>query len=581
MLLAAILLLWRLDYAPLWNPDEGRYATSALEMAQPINGGAPDWVVPHLNTVARLNKPPLVYWLAAISFRIFGPSAGAGRLASALAAIAIMLITWRLARAMFGEQAGLFSALVWATAIFSCGMARVLNTDMLLSFTMTLILWGIWRVIETKPRSPLLSFSIIGLGMGLALLAKGPVGVALPLIIAFIYLFLARRWRVLWANWSWRGAAMAVLIAVIIGVPWYLAVAQRKPEFLAHFLFKENLARFSGGEEYHKKTSLFFYVPVVLLGLWPWSPLLLQALARLRLKKSALEMDGDEAMQHRARLFLWLWAAFIIGFFSLSGTKLITYILPAFPALAMLVGDALSGLSRRPAAPTGSTPADEARAGWWTATLLVTLALNLIVIVAMAVFLLNDKTLPRATALPFVIALSLVLIAGSLAFLWFWRGKDAWRLSCTQAATAAALYVIFLGLVGRAAPYEDISPMMQALRPHLHPGDRLIEYRAFQPTAIFYLARPITVINYPNSSGLDESELRSSMFFWLDPKHDKSVHNFLADTRRVYVLTRTRNLPLFPARKTFVLGRNNDYVLLSNRPAPPGFHYNFVAPRKQ
>ncbi|HVF10870.1 MAG TPA: glycosyltransferase family 39 protein [Abditibacteriaceae bacterium] len=587
---AAILLLWRLDYAPLWNPDEGRYATSALEMVQPINGATPDWVVPHLNTIARLNKPPLVYWTAAVAFRIFGPSAGAGRLASALAAIAIMLIIWRLAGSMFGAETGLLSALVWATSVFSFGMARVLNTDMLLSFTMTLILWGLWRIIEKelavggRQFAALSSYLITGIGMGLAMLAKGPVGVALPLLIAFLYLCLARRWGALRRNWSWPGAALAVLLAALISVPWYLAVAQRKPDFLVNFLWKENFGRFSGGEEFHDKTSPLFYLPVLLLGLWPWTPFLVQAVARLRSERSTAGGQAHSE-QGRARLFLWLWAGFIVVFFSMSGTKLITYVLPAFPALAMLVGEALSSLSKRqptlPAGgstPAGSTPpAEETHPGWWTATLAVSWALNLLLIVAVIVFLLADKILPHSTAMPFVIALGGILAVGSLALFWCWRRREAWPLTCTQAVTALALYFVLLGLAGRAAPYEDISPMMQALRPHLHPRDRVIEYKAFQPTAIFYLARPITVIDYPNTSGLDENELRSSPFYWTDAP---ALYNFLAGEERVFVLVRSQKAPAVFPTPVYPLAYNNDYTLLSNRPAPPGFHYDFRAPRK-
>ena len=104
LLLAALLLLYGLDYAPLWNPDEGRYASAALEMAQPFNGTAPDWIVPHLNTIPRINKPPLVYWLGAISYRILGVSEASTRLISALAAIVVMLTVWRLGHAMFSER---------------------------------------------------------------------------------------------------------------------------------------------------------------------------------------------------------------------------------------------------------------------------------------------------------------------------------------------------------------------------------------------------------------------------------------------------------------------------------------------
>ena len=134
LLVAALLLFGTLNYAPFWNPDEGRYAAASLEMTGGVQGGHADWVVPHLNTIPRLNKPPLVYWLAGGAFQIFGPSEWAGRLGAALASLAAMLIIWVLGRAMFDEKTGIAGALIWSTSMAPAAMGRTCNTDMLLSW---------------------------------------------------------------------------------------------------------------------------------------------------------------------------------------------------------------------------------------------------------------------------------------------------------------------------------------------------------------------------------------------------------------------------------------------------------------
>ncbi len=466
LLAGAFLLLWRLGYAPLWNPDEGRYAAASLEMAQPFDGRASDWVVPHLNTIPRLNKPPLVYWAAATSLRAFGASAWAARLVPALCAIGVMLLVWTMARRAFGERAGLISALVWATSLLPFGLARTLNTDMLLTAAMTLALFGIFSMQKEKGKGQKgeasafcpfpFSFCIAGLGMGAALLAKGPVGMALPLAIGFVHLGVTRRWR----GVSWRDALLACALAVAIAAPWYLAVAAREPQFLKNFLLGENLNRFSGKTDFHDATPFWFYAPIVLLGLTPWTALLPLSFARLRLaaesvparwlrrvlwllaalsllmflprfnREPALILfetqrfylrifntllplilflpllirlrlrddylsgeghpahEGDAAGKRDALCFLWLWALFLIRLFSLSSTKLGSYVLPAFPALAMLLGEAIDGLFARVgnAVPAASAVSSRTAASGVTArfALAATLFLNLALAVGAA-----------------------------------------------------------------------------------------------------------------------------------------------------------------------------------------------------
>lgn len=616
LLFCAALLLWNLNYASFGNPDEGRYASASLEMAHPFDGAASDWIVPHLNTIPRLNKPPLIYWLTAGSFRVFGVGEWAGRLVPALSAVAVLLMVWAMGRAMFGRRAGILGALVWASALFPFVLARVLNTDMLLCACMTLAWWGIWRTLEGEPEAnkratrddlfdkapheyswagPLLA----GTGLGLALLAKGPVGIALPLLVTFVYLCVARRrHRVLWLR-----VLGALILAVGIAAPWYLAAASREPDFLGRFFLQENVARFSSNADIHKK-PFYSYIPIVLLGMLPWTPFLFFAVLRFKRRDAAnlpdetVETHGenagdvklDEANASRARLYLWLWAGLLVLFFSASGTKLPTYVLPAFPALALLAGEAMDDLLR-------------GREGLLKRTaprifLGFTLLVNAALVFAAWKLLSNDKILPRREGLNFAAWSTGVLLAGSLLSLWAWRGRRnssgaaisggdfgggerRWkRLIAAQALTIALLYVSLLSMAQRFTLYEDAGPMMRALAPYVKPDDRFVEFKgAAQFTPIFHLARPVEFIGFDNNSGLSEEAIARSPFF--SRAKGQTLAAVLSDTRRVWVLLRrkTSNESLPPG--AFPVARNSDLRLISNRPAPPGFVFDYVAPGKK
>ncbi|MDF2439359.1 MAG: hypothetical protein JWN98_343 [Abditibacteriota bacterium] len=578
-----------LNYAPLWNPDEGRYAAASLEMAQPFQG-APDWVVPHLNSVPRLNKPPLVYWTTASIMRVLGANEISARLTSAISAFLVLIIVWQLGRHMFGPRAALLAAMVWATAIFPFALARVLNTDMLLCVAITIVIGGVWMALETGRwtlgsgpqaarfnwRAALLS----GVGMGMGLLAKGPVAIALPLLIGFAYLF-ARNWRrgnnwfiaiMVWLSRTWRDLRrdkalwMSLLIALTIGLamamPWVWAVSQRVPNFLRTFLLNENLARFSGGADYHDPTPFWYYVPVIIVGLLPWPAFLLWS--RVQAVKSE---SSSDTMPIRATRFLWLWVVIVVGIFSLSSTKLVTYVLPAFPALALLIGVAFDrALERRPGPM------------WWPA-IAISLAFNIILAVTALVYLTNDKTLPRSEALPYALALAVVMIVVSVLLWLAARGGDVRRVFGVQWATAMLFHALLLPIAGQIGRYEDVSAMLRSMKPFMRSDDLFVMYHSFQPTAMFYFQRPIPIVDFYNSSGLDETAIARSKYFWKGEEHPPA--DVLKRPERVFMLLRWNDPDLRTKFQGFHrVGADNDFLIVSNRPAQPELSFLAMAPRK-
>jgi 4-amino-4-deoxy-L-arabinose transferase-like glycosyltransferase len=578
LVFAAVLLCWNLNYAPLWNPDEGRYAAAALEMAQPFSGEKADWIVPHLNTVPRLNKPPLVYWLSALFIDVFGRSAGAARMPSVIAALGVLLIVWQLGRKMFNDRTGVLAALVWATMTLPFILSHTLNTDMLLTFTVALSLLGLWMMGDEKTRDvrhTAFGALIAGIGLGLAMLAKGPVGVILPIGIWGLTRILTQGRRV-FCNFPWLAGVGALLLASLISAPWYVAIAQVHPEFLKSFLFGENIARLTGSQFYHKPQPLYFYLPVLLLGLLPWTAFLIPATTNLfRDWRKGLRDDSPAVppRDRHSRLFLWLWGLIVIGLFSISHVKLITYILPAFPAFAILIAEAITSTQ---ADDTMVTERPLELAKWATAALLLILAIAL----PLAFFRphgLSEKAVPISEIGAAVVALSIICILTALLVTFRPR-----QIQVIVPVGAAAMFIALLAGAGRAARYEDSSSMVMALQPYLKSNDVFVQFKTFDPTAVFYANRPLAMIEVENRSGWDEDEFRDSPRFPADRHAMKKILQDAAKHRqRVFVLAKWKFAHFPMLAGLHVIAISNDYRLLSNQPAPQGFSYEFIAPLKR
>ncbi len=307
---------------PLLEPDEGRNAEVAREML-----AAGEWLVPHYDGFAYLDKPPVLFWSEAASFKIFGLSEFAARFPSALAALATLFLAWFLAFRMFGDKAGLYAGIVFAVSPLVVIFSRVVIFDMPLTFCVTAALLCFWLGETTAGRRRIFGLLFFAF-MGVATLVKGPVGFLLPLLVILVYSALRRRLRDLkWLPWGWGSL---VFCAVVL--PWFIAVCLRHPDFPRYALLEESVQRFLTPEA-HRSGSVFYYIPVYLAGFLPWSFFLLfAALSKIK-KWRAL---GEQ--RFAPILFLLVWAGVIFVFFSVSHSKLAGYFLPALVPLSILMG---------------------------------------------------------------------------------------------------------------------------------------------------------------------------------------------------------------------------------------------------
>ncbi|HEV2381404.1 MAG TPA: glycosyltransferase family 39 protein [Terriglobia bacterium] len=318
---AACIFFAGLGSLPLTEPDEGRNAEVAREMIVQH-----DWITPHYDNLTYLDKPALFFWLAAGSLRLFGTSEWAARLPSVLAALGTLLLVWMLARRMFGESAGTPAGLVFATAPLVMVFARVVVFDMTLTFLVTLTLTAFW-LSQVSMRRPLLEYLMFA-AAGAATITKGPVGFLVPLLAILVYAAVQRRFADL-KKIAWT-PGIAIFLAV--SLPWFIAVSVRHPDFPRYAFWDESILRFTTGRA-RRGGSVFYYIPVFLVGFLPWS-LTLTFAALNRLKRWRRFRERDNAPE----AFLLSWGATVFVFFSISHSKLPSYFLPAIPALAVLMG---------------------------------------------------------------------------------------------------------------------------------------------------------------------------------------------------------------------------------------------------
>src|SRR5665647_2098938 len=317
MIAGLVIFFYRLGVPGLMDPDEGRYAEIAREFF--VLG---DWGIPHLNLLPYLEKPPLVYWLTALSFKVCGFTELAARLPSAVSALGGVLLAYGLGRAFWGPGPGVLGALVLTSAAGYVALGRILTLDMTFALCLNLGI-GLGYLALSRGQNPLWLWAYFALA--LAVLTKGPVALVLAGLVWVIWVIVNRRsGRPLIQIRGW------VLLAVIT-LPWFVYVQWRYPEFFRFFILEQHLGRFLTPAIHPE--PFFYYVPVLLGLLLPWTWLLpwtLAARGRWR--------DPDYR-------FLVIWAAVIVVFFSLSRGKLVPYVLPALLPLALLVGHSLARLT--------------------------------------------------------------------------------------------------------------------------------------------------------------------------------------------------------------------------------------------
>ena len=335
ILFAVLALLWlvNLDARRLVHPDEGRYAEIAREMA--VTG---DWVTPRVNDLKYFEKPPFQYWVTAAVYRAFGIHEWTARLWPALAGFLGVLAIGYAGCALGGITLGAFAGIVLAGTLWHAGLAQIVTLDSGLSFFLALGFAGF--VIAQRAEAALVErrtwMWIVWAAMAGATLSKGLIGIALPGGALVAYTAITRDFALLRRLHLASGLALYVALTA----PWFIAVARANDEFLQFFFVHEHFQRFLS-TEHMRPGPWYYFIPLFAAGILPWLTVMAFGAPR------AWRDGTPNALGFSWQRFALVWSAFVFLFFSASGSKLASYILPMFPPLALVVGWLLIRLDDR------------------------------------------------------------------------------------------------------------------------------------------------------------------------------------------------------------------------------------------
>jgi 4-amino-4-deoxy-L-arabinose transferase-like glycosyltransferase len=444
--LSLFVCFYGLGRLPFLGPDEPRYAEVAREMM--LTG---DWITPRLADIHWFEKPALSYWLMALGFQLLGVSEFAARLGNALFATAGVWLLYWFGRRVHSARFGYLNAAALLSAAFWPAFARAATFDLPLTVCLALALLAffLWEQSAATEQPQNGYWYLCAVAVGLALLAKGLVGIILPAGIIGLYLSLARRWRVLWQP---KLLVVGGLLMLATAATWYgPMLARHGREFIDEFIIGHHLQRYTSNKYKHPQPFYFFF-GIVLLGCLPWTTWLVASARRALQDRRALLTEPSE----RLRLYLWCWVIVPLVFFSLSGSKLPGYILPVFPAVALLVGFELERAWETERIPW---------AAWATTILLLSLA-------ALGWFAKSKVAWLPASAITTFASLGAFFALLYLALLLMRKfGAATLLLPVAQ----AALIVFAINLTFPAiAQRESLREFIQATRKLAFPGERSV-----------------------------------------------------------------------------------------------------------
>ena len=459
VLLSALSFFVGLGRPAIGDSDEAFYAEAGREMV-----ASGDWLTPHYNYVPRFQKPILFYWLVAVTYQLWGVGEATARLWSAVAGLGLALLTAACARAWYDERVARLAGTIVATSFGYFSIGRLSLPDLPLAFFITLTTWSALRGLLDESGAPARWLGVSGLSAGLGFLTKGPIGILVPALVVLPVWFLERRRGPL----PVRELTTAVLVACVVGAPWYLAMAHVHGEpYLQGFFIGDNVDRFAT-PRFNEPRPLWFYVPIIAGGVLPWTPLIMCAVA-----------PAFAWIRHRARpdartLRLIVWAVLPLLFFTASIGKQPRYVLPLLPPLAILLALAVW---RRLESPRSDIRRDR----------LITAAGLLIGLVLVFLGALIYRAMPLIVMVnPHLIVLGAALIA--LAGLGTMGAALALPAEHLPSVVAVAAVAALVGLQYGLSPAgrDPVQNMAALVLKHRQGNEQVATFRVFVRNLIFY-----------------------------------------------------------------------------------------------
>jgi 4-amino-4-deoxy-L-arabinose transferase-like glycosyltransferase len=472
LLLLVVAIIWfgNLEYRKLIRPDEGRYAEIPREMV-----ASGDWTTPRLNDLKYFEKPPLQYWATAAAYEVFGEHQWTSRLWTALTGFAGILLAWFAGTRLFGRTAGIYAALLLGSSMLYAMMAHINTLDMGVTFFITLGIFSLLLAQKEEHITQRRSWMLLAwAALALAVLSKGLMGLILPGTALFLYSVFNRDITV-WKRMHW---VSGLLVFSLIAVPWFVLVIKANPEFFQRFFIYEHFERFTT-KVHGRYQPWYYFVPILLLGMLPWTLLMFDAL--LRTWRSSVQ----QVKAFSPARFLLVWAVFVYVFFSISDSKLPSYLLPMFPALALLMGKQLAEISAR-------------RLFWLTAPVLVVVAI-LLGIIPFAASSAADTPLQHQMYGDYAVWLLVATatwLAGTGAALWLLRREN--KMVAVIVLAFSSLFAAQLATSGYNTIARERSSyiLADAIKPLVKPDAPFYSVLCYEQTLPFYLKRTFTLVNF-------------------------------------------------------------------------------------
>ena len=484
LLWIALFAVWfgTLDYRKLVRPDEGRYAEIPREMV-----ASGDWLTPRLDGIKYFEKPALQYWATAAGYKVFGESEWSARLWPALTGfLSVLLAAWS-GRRLWGAQAGNLAAAILASTLLFVVMSQVITLDMGLTFFLQVAWTAFLFAQQGDAKTSRRYMWLLWAALALAVLTKGLVAPVLCGATLVAYSAFNRDM----SPWKKLAPFSGLAIFLAIAAPWFIAVSIANPEFARFFFIHEHFDRFFT-KSHHRYQPDWYFLLIYAIGALPWTFLLLHALLK--------SWRRDVTTTFQTQRFLALWVVVTFAFFSISDSKLPPYILPIFPALALLGGKHLAELSRRALLIHISLPA----------ILAATMLLMLPRLVQMAD---DENTVAMLEGYS-----RWLLTSGSLLLLAI---AAAAVLVVKQRKFAALLLLALGGAIGSFGAllgHENLERSNSAsfiaaqVKPLLTPGVPFYSVRKYEQTLPFYIKRTVTVVDF-----------RDELAFGMDQEPDKWI----------------------------------------------------------
>ncbi|MDR2180191.1 MAG: glycosyltransferase family 39 protein [Synergistaceae bacterium] len=527
-LMAAVFFFGLGSYG-LIDPDEGRYAEIAREMLE-----TRDFVTPRLNYVKYFEKPALHYWLTAAAFALLGENESAARLTPVLCGLGGVCLVFALARRRWGLEAGFYAAVILSTGLLWFAISRLNILDMTVSFFITLSLAGFWKGCEEERGYLLLFYG----GMALATLSKGLIGIVLPGGVAFGYIALTRRWRLILRGLYGPGIAVFFLLTV----PWFWAVCRANEDFFYFFFVQEHFLRYT--TSIHDRYQPFwFFVPVLTAGLAPWTGLLPDMFRTIRAEAKS---GGDKGA---FGLFLGLWFAVPFVFFSLSSSKLVPYVVPCLPPLAILGGRVLSLIAE---GAEGSKPAAK------RLVLINGIFLSLAAAAGVVYPLMDKNPALYFYTLPAAASLALFAFCGA-----HHRGDQGKMVRVLCLLAFINLAVFSRGFVLKAER-DSLKEPAAVIEERAEPGDVVVSYKNTAQSLGFYLKRRIVLANVLGELEFGARQEKDPRWF-ID---SRGLKDLWFSKTRVFLVTKRRKeeeIEQLLGKHTIIpVARIRDAVIFSN-----------------